>query len=224
MPREDPLLDQYNFEDLLDLHQFDQATTLWVDSNAFWARCTGAGFDEESKSRFAHAGSIIAMGLEPGYHAELDTKLDSHVMAAAQFLLHAGDLIDEECVRKLHSPSSYHSWKGFNDGNGPVVWKQWGERLGEIVAALESGGELGFKLFEKNRDALFDMVIRARDKVVALEPEMFAQQPAPDTTSAGQEAVAVAEADAAADAVTEADAAAEAVTEAVTEATMKLEA
>ena len=195
MPRQEPALEGYNFDDPLDVEDFDQETALWVDSNAFWARCTAAGFDEESKSRFTHAGSIIATGLQAGYPTEVETKLDCHVMAAAQFLLHAGDVIDEQCIRKRYSPPRYHLWKGFNDGNGPVVWRQWGERLGEIAAALESGGgELGFQLFDKNRVALTDMVIRARDKVVGLEPEMFAQQPASATTAPIQEAEATTEA------------------------------
>jgi hypothetical protein len=66
-----------------------------------------------------------------------------------------------------------------------------GERLSEIAAALESGGgELGFQLFDKKRVALTDMVLRARDKVVGLEPDMFAQQPASAITARIQEAEA----------------------------------
>ncbi|KAK3897545.1 hypothetical protein C8A05DRAFT_19710 [Staphylotrichum tortipilum] len=107
MPREDPTLETYNFDDPLDVQDFDEDTTLWINSNAFWARCTGAGFDEESKFRFTHAGSSIATGLEEGYPKDLETKLDCHVMAAAQFLLHAGDVINDECVRKRYFPPRY---------------------------------------------------------------------------------------------------------------------
>jgi hypothetical protein len=171
----EPNLAGYNLDIPEDVQDFESDTARWVDAHAFQARCTAAGFDEGFKYRFTHAGGIIAIGLETGYPGGLETKLDCHIMAAAQYILHAGDVIDGECVRQRRSPPRQHSWKGFNDGNGPVVWKQWGRRLSEIAEALESGKEPGFKVFEKNREALADMVIKARDKMVALEPELFAQ-------------------------------------------------
>jgi len=173
------------------VEEFNSLTAAWVNVNAFEARCTGANLDAESKYRFTHAGSVIDTGLQPGYPADLTTKVDCYVMAAAQYLLYAGEAIHDECVRQRRSLRD--AWKGFDDGNGPIVWKRWGERLVEIAAALVSGGELGFKLYEKNRATLTDMVIRARDKVVGLEPEMFVPQPVASATTAD---VQVAEAEA----------------------------
>jgi len=172
------------------VEEFKGLTAAWVNVKAFEARCTGAKLDAESQYRFTHAGSVIDTGLQPGYPAHLTTKLDCYVMAAVQYLLHAGDAIHDECVRQRRSPALRDAWKGFDDGNGPIVWKRWGKRLVEIAAALESGGErgsggeLGFKLYEKNRAMLTDMVIRARDKVVGLEPEMFVPQPVALATTA----------------------------------------
>lgn len=189
----------FNFDNPLDVEEFNSLAAAWVNVKAFEARCTGANLDAESQYRFTHAGSVIDTGLQLGYPAHLTTKLDCYVMAAVQYLLYAGDAIHDECVRQRRSPVLRDAWKGFDDGNGPIVWKRWGERLVEIAAALEngseleSGGELGFKLYEKNRATLTDMVIRARDKVVGLEPEMFVPRPVASATSAD---VQVAEAEA----------------------------
>ena len=175
------------------MEEFNGLTAAWVNVKTFEARCTGANLDAESQYRFTHAGSVIDTGLQPGYPAHLTTKLDCYVMAAVQYLLHAGDAIHDDCVHHRRSPALRDAWKGFDDGNGPAVWKRWGNWLVEIAATLESGGDLGFKLYEKNRATLTDMVIRARDKVVGLEPEMFAPQPVASVTTAD---VQVAEAEA----------------------------
>jgi hypothetical protein len=119
----------------------------------------------------------MSIGLEQGYPSNLETKLDCHIMAAAQHILIAGDVINAECVKKqLPTGRRNESWDGWRDGNGPVVWKQWGKQLIRIADALESGKEPGFKIMdEKNRETLKDSVIKARDKMIALEPELFAQ-------------------------------------------------
>lgn len=117
----------------------------------------------------------MALGLLPAYPPGLETKLDCHVMAAAQWILHAADVMDHEYVRNRPCPPPRHPWKGFDNINGPADWKQWGERLAEISVALEIGGDLGFKLFEENREALSNMVVKARDKIVRLEPGLFAE-------------------------------------------------
>ncbi len=187
----EPSPQSFNFNDPLDVEEFDELTAAWVNIKAFQGRCTGAGLDAEYKYRFTTAGFIIDIGLQPGFPAHHKTKLDCYIMAAAQYLLHAGDVIHDECVRQRRSPAYPYGWKGFDNGNGPVVWKRWGQRLSEIAVALESGGELGFKLEEKNRAALTDMVIRARDKVVGLEPEMFAQQEPASAVSSGEQEVEV---------------------------------
>ena len=95
-------------------------------------------------------------------------------MAAAQWILHAGDVMDEENVRDRPCSPPRHPWKGFDSINGPADWKQWGEILAEILVALKEGRDLGFKLFEENREKLTDMVVKAREKMVGLELGLFA--------------------------------------------------
>ena len=158
-----------------DIQEFEDHMSAWVDACAFRARCIGARVDEGDEDRFMNAASTIANGLEADHLGE--EILDCHVMAAAQYILLAGDVIDAECVKRqlVVAPKRIpHTWTGWADGKGPGVWRRWGNRLAEIADALESGGELGFRLYEHNRGALTDMVVRARDKMRALEPELFA--------------------------------------------------
>jgi hypothetical protein len=75
----------------------------YVDFHALSARCTGAGFDAGHKFRFDTAGLIISRGLQPGYPEWLG-KMDCHIMAAAQYILHAGDAMDAECVKEQLPP------------------------------------------------------------------------------------------------------------------------
>ncbi|KAK4148435.1 hypothetical protein C8A00DRAFT_19732, partial [Chaetomidium leptoderma] len=134
-------LDTYN--ELTDPEEaaelYDHDATEWVNFYAFQARCTAAGFDEGFKHRFDTTGHIISVGLQPGFPAHIEPKLDCHVMAAAQYILLAGEVIDAECVKQQLPPHRHHDWKGWANGNGPLVWKQWGNRLREIAAALEGG-------------------------------------------------------------------------------------
>ena len=96
-------------------------------------------------------------------------------MVVAQWILIAGDETHAECVKKQLPPPAArkHGWDGWYNGNGPVVWQQWGNKLAEIAAALEGGGNPGFRLFEKNRELLTNMVVKARDKMIALEPDLL---------------------------------------------------
>lgn len=85
----------------------------------------------------------------------------------------------------LTHPLCGSRWGGWANGNGPAVWKWWGDRLTEILAALEAGQDPGFTLLERNREALTRMVVEARDKVVALEPGLFTTSgPEPGTDPA----------------------------------------
>lgn len=178
----------YNWDDPEEVQQYESDTANWLDFYTFQARCTAAGLDEGHKYRFNPTGTVMSVGLEQGYPSNVETKLDIHVMAAAQHILIAGDVVDAECVKKQLPTGRNRSWKGWRDGNGPVVWKQWGRRLSEIAEALESGKEPGFKILdEKNKKALQDMVIRARDKMVALEPELFAEPDDPEPEPAPEE-------------------------------------
>lgn len=165
-----------------EARDFKDDAARWVDAYAFHARCTAAGLNEGHKHRFTSAGEAIAIGLQPGYPASLPSKMGCHIIAAAQYILLAGDVIYDECVRNRRSPPRQFSWKGFDDGTGTVVWKQWGDRLAEIAAALEGRAELDFELCKENAEALRDMVVKARDKMVALEPELFKQSgPGPES-------------------------------------------
>ena len=158
----------------------------WVDVSAFRARCTAARVDEGDKDRFMSAANVIATGLEAAWNAE--DKLDCMIMASAQYILLAGDVIDAECVKRqlVIVPTRFPPyWTDWADGKGPEVWKRWGNRFAEIADALETGGELGFKLYEHNREALTDMVLRARDKMRALEPELFGESDPQASTGGG---------------------------------------
>ena len=175
----------YNFDDPYHVEEFESHMKGWVDVSAFRARCTAARVDEGDKDRFTTAADVIATGLEAAYLGE--EILDCHIMAAAQYILLAGGVIDAECVKRqlMIVPERIpHSWTDWADGKGPEVWKRWGHRFAEIADALESGGELGFKLYEHNREALTDMVVRARDKMRALEPELFAES-GPQASNSG---------------------------------------
>ena len=171
----------YNWDDPEQVQEYESDTSNWLGFYTLQARCTAAGLDEGHAYRFTATGIVMSVGLEQGYPSNLETKLDCHIMAAAQHILIAGDVINAECVKKQLPTGRNKSWKGWRDGNGPVVWKQWGKQLIKIAAALESGKEPGFKIMDgTSRETLKDMVIRARDKMIALEPELFAQ---PDSES-----------------------------------------
>jgi hypothetical protein len=177
-------VENLNSQEMIDQYEADAAA--FISYHTFSARCTAAGFDIADRSRFNTQGSFISSQLEPGQEL-----LDSQIMGVAQWIVIAGDVIHAECVKKQLPPPNHpkNGWGGWNNGNGPVVWKQWGDRLAEIAAGLERGGDPGFKLFEKNREALTDIVVKARDKIIALEPALFtkleqkpATEPVTDST------------------------------------------
>jgi hypothetical protein len=115
---------------------FDEAAAIWVNFHSFQARCTGAGFDEGHRFRFDHAGYIISIGLTPGFPEYVDPKLDCHVMAAAQYILHAGEAIDAACVKQQLPPHRHHSWKGWADGEGPGRVEAVGDEAGRNCGRL----------------------------------------------------------------------------------------
>ncbi|KAJ4286911.1 hypothetical protein N0V88_007856 [Collariella sp. IMI 366227] len=144
-------IDTYNLDDPDDAQDFENDIARWVDTFAVRARCTAAGLDEESKSCFTVAGDITAKGLDPGYPRGLKTNLDCHVMASAQYIFFAGGVIHD-------------------------IVEALGQAFQEIVDVLQGqGGGLGFKLFEKNREAFKNMVIKAWDKMVTLQPDLLSE-------------------------------------------------
>jgi hypothetical protein len=181
----DPILDPYIREYGREHAEkgFHEDIVNYVNCRVFLARCMGAGLDDGFRDRFTTAGKTISFSLRLFELTRFQAyeNMDFHTIVAAQYIILAGDVLDAECVKKQLPPHLCRHWDGWANGNGSVVWKRWGDRLQCIVEALESGGELDFELvLEKNRVALKDMVIRARDKVVALEPELFAKQDRPE--------------------------------------------
>lgn len=133
-----------------------------------------AELDVKYRARFGHDGHRISVGLQPGFPEYQTPWVDCQVMVAAQYIVLAGDVIDAECVKKQLSPAR-RGWKGWENGNGPSVWKHWAIQLGEIADTLQRGEDPGFRVLKDNREALMDMAIGARNKMVALEPELLAQ-------------------------------------------------
>ncbi|KAL2166563.1 hypothetical protein VTG60DRAFT_2510 [Thermothelomyces hinnuleus] len=180
-------------ENLLSLKR-DSAD--YVNYHAFNARCIAAGMDAASKDRFQGEAHRISVGLDPGVLDYKEPEIDCQVMAAAQYIVLAGDVIYAECVKKQLPPYRF-GWKGWKHSSGPSIWKHWSAKLIEIADALERGGDPGFKILEGNREALTEMVIKARDKMLALEPELLAQseprsveeaRPAEEATSTAEAA------------------------------------
>jgi hypothetical protein len=180
--------DADNLKSQEDIDEFEASVAAFVSFHTFSARCTAAGLDLADRGRFHSQGSFISSTiLQP-----LEEFLDCQIMAVAQWILLSGDVIHAECVKKQLPPPIHrkHVWDGWENGNGPVVWKQWADKLAEIAAALEGGGDPGFKLFEKNREVLTDMVEKARDKMIALEPGLLAKpgsEPVADSTNLAAE-------------------------------------
>ncbi|KAK3290519.1 uncharacterized protein B0H64DRAFT_412709 [Chaetomium fimeti] len=172
--------DADNLKSQEDIDDFEASVAAFVSFHTFSARCTAAGLDSADRGRFHSQGSFISSTImQP-----LGEFLDYQIMAVAQWILLSGDVIHAECVKKQLPPVIHRKyvWEGWENGNGPVVWKQWADKLAEIAAALEGGGDPGFKLFEKNREVLTDMVEKARDKMIALEPGLFTEpSPGPVT-------------------------------------------
>lgn len=139
-----------------------------------------AGLDAKEEGRFQSEISYISVGLDPGVLDYKAPELDCQVMAAAQYILVAGDVIFAECIKK-ELPISRYSWKGWKHTSGPSLWRQWCAKLTEIADTLERGEDPGFKILEGNREALTDMTIKAKNKMVALEREFPSQS---ESTSA----------------------------------------
>lgn len=169
-----------------DIKVFESDAAAYISFETFWARCTAAGLDAEDRYRapFDWQGSFISSTLQPN-----EELLDYEITAILQLILIAGHVIHAECVAKQLSPLTHplcgSRWGGWANGNGPAVWKWWGDRLTEILAALEAGQDPGFTLLERNREAFTRMVVEAKDKVVALEPGLFTTSgPEPGTDPA----------------------------------------
>ncbi|KAK4245011.1 hypothetical protein C7999DRAFT_34623 [Corynascus novoguineensis] len=169
-----------------NLQSLERASVEYVNFHTFNARCIAAGLDTGLNGPFASEGPIISVGLNPGDHSFKAPWVDCLVMAAAQYIIIAGDVIDAECVKKQAPPDRW-GWKGWENGNGPSLWKHWATKLGEIADTLLRGEDPGFRMLEGNRGTLTDMVIKARDKMVALEPELLVQSDSDPATEAKTE-------------------------------------
>ncbi|KAH6631313.1 hypothetical protein F5144DRAFT_489466 [Chaetomium tenue] len=161
--------DAENLNSQKDIDEFEDHFAAYLSYQTFSARCTAAGLDKGDTSRFESPGSYISAWLQSDWEL-----LDCQIVVISQWILIAGDEIHAECVRKqLPRPARRPAWDGWYDGNGPIIWKQWGDKLAEFAAGLEGGGNPGFRLFENHREVLTGMVVKARDKMIALEPGLF---------------------------------------------------
>lgn len=157
-----------------NLSLLERESAQYVNYHAFNSRCMAAGLDAGENGRFQSEVSYISVGLNPGVPGYEAPEIDCLVMAAAQYILIAGDVIYAECIKKQSSPSHY-AWGGWKYINGPSLWKHWWTKLTEIAETLDRGEDPGFKILEGNRGALMDMVVKAKNKMVALEPELLVQ-------------------------------------------------
>ncbi|KAL2147924.1 hypothetical protein VTI28DRAFT_3402 [Corynascus sepedonium] len=101
-----------------------RASVEYVNFHTFNARCIAAGLNTGLDGVFASEGPIISVGLNPGGPSFKAPWVDCLVMAAAQYIIIAGDVIDAECVKKQAPPDRW-GWNGWENGNGPSVWKHW---------------------------------------------------------------------------------------------------
>ncbi|KAK0666411.1 hypothetical protein QBC41DRAFT_150436 [Cercophora samala] len=143
----------------------------WVNYHALRARCILAGLYEGYEGYLDGPSATISYVLGPEEERYPGDILDVTVMAACNYILMIGDIIDSECVQKQQPPYRYQ-WKCWEDGNGPAVWKQWARRLSEIIEDLEKGNDSGLHIREKNRDALQELVTKARARMAELEPAL----------------------------------------------------
>ncbi|KAK4244101.1 hypothetical protein C7999DRAFT_44198 [Corynascus novoguineensis] len=140
-----------------NLQSLKRESADYVNFHAFNARCVAGGLDARYRAQFGHEGHRISVGLQPGFPEYPAPWVDCQVLVAAQYIVLAGDAIDAECVKKQLSPPR-RGWRGWENGNGPSVWKHWAIQLGKIADALQRGEDPGFRVLEDNRETLIEMV------------------------------------------------------------------
>ena len=120
-----------------------------MNFSSFVARCTEARIDEHFPDFIKYARLDVPEGLEKEMSPGL--KRDTRVMVAAQYILLAGHVIDEELVQKpTKKRKSY----------GLEKWKLWAGKLQELAR-------------EELASEVKDAVVEARQKMVSLHPELF---------------------------------------------------
>jgi hypothetical protein len=128
------------------LSEWKQECSEWLNLSSFIARCTGARVDDHLPGITKYPSIDIAEGLEKEIPPGLTR--DTRVMIAAQHILLAGRVVDEELVRKPKI-----SW-------GLDKWQLWAKKLKELTE-----GELA--------PEVKIAVVEARKKLVELHPELF---------------------------------------------------
>jgi hypothetical protein len=118
-----------------------------VNYSAFIARCIQARIDDHLYHISKYPGINIPDGLD--YYIGPGVKRDSRVMIAAQYILLAGPVIDEEFIQKREVYSK-----------GVVQWQSWAKTFKEL-AEVELAPEVK------------EAVIEARKKMISLRPELF---------------------------------------------------
>lgn len=80
------------------------------------------------------------------------------VMIAVQYILLAGNVIDEEVVRKTAKEGSRWSW-------WMEQWQLWADRFNELATTTQHEFELD--------SGVKTAIIEARKKMVSIHPELF---------------------------------------------------
>lgn len=120
---------------------------MWVNFSAFLARCIQARIDNSALPICKYPSINIPDGLD--YNIPPGIKRDSRVMNAAQYILLAGPVLDEEFIQ---NPKEYP--------RGVVEWQSWAKRFEQLVE-IELASEVK------------EAVIEARKKMISLRPELF---------------------------------------------------
>ncbi|KAK4202021.1 hypothetical protein QBC40DRAFT_277246 [Triangularia verruculosa] len=174
----DYLRGSYDDEDYVEAAQeYELDPIRWVNHHAFRARCILAGLCEGDEGFLDGPTAAIDYGLRLERERSSQKVADATVIAAANYIIMIGDIIDSECVRKQQTPYR-DQWRGWRDGNGPTVWKQWARRLSEILEGLEKGDDAGLHVREKNRAVLRDLATKARARMEELEPALIIEMEA----------------------------------------------
>lgn len=115
-----------------------------MNLSSFIARCINARIDDHFPDIAKYPSIDIPEGLEKDIPSGI--KRDTRVMIAAQHILLAGRVIDEELVQ--------------NDSLGLNRWHLWAEKLKELT-----GKELA--------PTVKTAVVEARNKLISIHPELF---------------------------------------------------
>ncbi|KAK2765316.1 hypothetical protein FQN54_008160 [Arachnomyces sp. PD_36] len=130
-----------------DPAKWKQRCDEWVNFSAFLARCVQARIDDDAFD----IGKYPRMNIDDAVSSHItdEVKRNSWVMVAAQYVLLAGPVMDEEFIQKPEVRDL-----------GMSMWQFWAEGFKKVAE-----GELASNVKEA--------VIEARKKMIAMRPELF---------------------------------------------------